>query len=168
MAIVIESGFHLLLGGVRVEANCLEDALRKLRGRGFKLTPQRRAVLELFCSDGAQHLTAQQAHDAIRAREPGIGLVTVYRCLELFTSVGILDKIKFNDGFDRYERRPDSAGHHHHLVCTGCGQVVEFGDCLIKSIERELERMSGFCIEGHWLELIGQCPKCRDHAKEDN
>jgi Fur family ferric uptake transcriptional regulator len=83
-------------------------------------------------------------------------------------SVGILDKIKFNDGFDRYERRPDSAGHHHHLVCTGCGQVVEFGDCLIKSIERELERMSGFCIEGHWLELIGQCPKCRDHAKEDN
>ena len=108
-------------------ADCLGDALQKLRDCGFKLTPQRRAVLELFCSGGAQHLTAQQAHDAIRDREPSIGLVTVYRCLELFTSVGILDKIKFNDGFDRYERRPDSAGHHHHLVCTGCGQVVEFG-----------------------------------------
>ena len=149
-------------------ADCLGDALQKLRDCGFKLTPQRRAVLELFCSGGAQHLTAQQAHDAIRDREPSIGLVPVYRCLELFTSVGILDKIKFNDGLDRYERRPGPSGHHHHLVCTGCGQVVEFGDCLIRSIESELERLSGFCIEGHWLELIGRCRECRERAKEDS
>ncbi len=151
-----------------MEADCLNKALQKLRERGFKLTPQRRAVLELFCSDGARHLTAQQAHDAIRERERGIGLVTVYRCLELFTGIGILDKIKFNDGFDRYERHPDPADHHHHLVCTRCGQVVEFGDCLIRSIERKLETMSGFHIEGHWLELIGQCRECRERAKEEN
>ncbi|MGI6131590.1 MAG: Fur family transcriptional regulator [Bacillota bacterium] len=151
-----------------MKADCFDDALRELRERGFKLTPQRRAVLELFCSDGARHLTAQQAHDAIRGREPNVGLVTVYRCLELFTNVGILDKIKFNDGFDRYELHGGASGHHHHLVCTECGHVVEFGDCLIRSIERKLEKMSGFCIEGHWLELIGQCRECRERTEEDD
>lgn len=155
-------------GGNHVQADCFDNALQKLRKRGFKLTPQRRAVLRLFCSDDARHLTAQQAHDAIREREPSIGLVTVYRSLELFTSVEILHRVKFNDGFDRYERHTGAAGHHHHLVCAGCGQVVEFGDCLIRSMEQRLEKTSGFCIEGHWLELIGRCPECRGRAKEDN
>lgn len=151
-----------------MRADCFDDALAKLRAYGFKLTPQRRAVLRLFCFAGARHLTAQEAYDAIRLLEPNIGLVTVYRALELFSSLGILDKVRFNDGLDRYERHPGAAGHHHHLVCTGCGQVVEFDNCLIKSMEQKLEKMSGFCIEGHWLELIGRCPQCRGDAKEDS
>lgn len=149
-----------------MHADCCDDALERLRKCGFKLTPQRRAVLGLFCC-GSEHLTAQQAHEALRTHEPDVGLVTVYRALELFTSVGILDKVNFSDGVDRYERCLGASGHHHHLVCTGCGQVIEFGDCVVRSMEQELEKMSGFRIDGHWLELTGQCGECRKRAKED-
>jgi Fur family ferric uptake transcriptional regulator len=131
-----------------------------LKAAGHKLTEQRRSILALF-ERGSEHLTAAEVHDAVRSRDPEIGLTTVYRTLELLSDVGILRRVNFNDGAVRYERSLGSRGHHHHLVCMGCGKVIEFGECQIRSIEQRLAQVTGFKIEKHWLEVTGRCEECQ-------
>lgn len=143
-----------------VAQNWYENAICILRNSGCKLTEQRRLILLLF-EHGPGHLTAQQVFESVTRSQPDISLVTVYRTLELLKDVGVLSKINFNDGADRYERNLGNAGHHHHLICTGCGRVVEFGDCEISSLARKLEQATGFTIDSHWLKLTGQCATCR-------
>lgn len=140
--------------------NWYEDAVCMLRDSGRKLTRQRRVVLHLFDCDH-RHLTAQQVHESVIESQPDISLVTIYRTLELMTDLGILSKINFNDGADRYERNLGDAGHHHHLICTECGRVVEFLGCAIPLLTRQLEEATGFAIDGHWLKLTGQCAPCQ-------
>lgn len=137
-----------------------EDAACMLRSSGRKLTKQRKVILLVF-DCGPQHLTAQEVHESVARYEPDINLVTVYRTLELLADVGILSKINFNDGADRYERKPGDAEHHHHLICTECGQVVEFLVCEFSSLACQLEKATGFTVDGHSLKLTGKCEPCR-------
>lgn len=143
-----------------MESPDLKSAEAQLHAAGHKLTPQRRAVLEVFfsCND---HLTAQQVHALITASRPNVSLVTVYRTLELLTSAGILTRLNLNDGADRYERSAEHGGHHHHILCTRCGAVAEFDDCLISSISRRLEQNTGFRVTDHWMEMSGLCAQCK-------
>lgn len=140
-----------------------EHAVCMLKASGRKLTRQRKVILLLF-DYGQQHLTAQEVYESVARLEPDINLVTVYRTLELLADVGILSKINFNDGADRYERKPGDAEHHHHLICTECGQVVEFLGCAFSSLARQLEKTTGFAVDGHSLKLTGKCAPCRKMA----
>jgi Fur family ferric uptake transcriptional regulator len=138
-----------------------ENAVCMLKNSGRKLTRQRKVILLLFdCSP--QHLTAQEVHELVAGSEPDINLVTVYRTLELLADVGILSKINFNDGAYRYERKPSDAEHHHHLICTECGRVVEFLGCAFSSMARQLETATGFAVDGHSLKLTGKCAPCQE------
>ena len=126
----------------------LEAAVRKIRSRGYKATPQRLAVLGALAEE--QH----QSLEAIRARCPEVGLVTVYRTLDLLSEIGAVRRLDLGDG-PRYELAED---HHHHLICESCGGVSEFERCPL-----ELRRLRGvdFEISSHTLEIYGRCADCR-------
>ncbi|MEA4883811.1 MAG: Fur family transcriptional regulator [Clostridia bacterium] len=143
-----------------------ESAAARLQQAGYKLTRQRKAVLALF-GPGTGHLSAGDVHEALRAQNPDISLVTVYRTLEVLADADILRCVNFNDGMARYEWNLGRGDHHHHLICTGCGAVVEFGDCQIRPIEQKLEQTTGFRIDRHWLEVMGLCAKCRGASSPD-
>ena len=64
-----------------------------------------------------------------------------------------------DDGSPRY--LVSRSGHHHHLVCTGCGAVQDLDQCAVSGALREVADASGYEIEGHWLELYGRCAACR-------
>lgn len=119
-----------------------------MRGRGFKTTPQRLAVLEALAAD--QH----QSFDEIHARCPQVGMVTVYRTLDLLGEIGALRRLDLGDG-PRYELAED---HHHHLLCESCGSISEFERCPID--ESILEEMD-FEVASHSLEIYGRCKLCR-------
>ncbi len=87
-------------------------------------------------------------------------LSTVYRTLEKFVSVGILERIDFQEGKFRYEFMH---GHHHHAVCNSCGSVEDVSDSSseIEALERRLSKQSGFSVTKHVLELFGLCHKCQ-------
>jgi Fur family ferric uptake transcriptional regulator len=132
-------GEHLLrLGGV----------VGKIRGYGYKATPQRLAVLGALAAERHQNL------GEIRARCPEVGLVTIYRALDLFSEIGVVRRLDLGDG-PRYELAED---HHHHLICESCGGVSEFEDCPL-----DLRRLKGmnFEIGSHTLEIYGRCAGCR-------
>jgi Fur family ferric uptake transcriptional regulator len=126
----------------------LGAAVGKLRGRGYKVTPQRLAVLGALAAE--QH----QSLGEIRARCPEVGLVTIYRTLDLLSEIGAVRRLDLGDG-PRYELAED---HHHHLICESCGGVSEFERCPL-----ELRRLRGvdFEISSHTLEIYGLCADCR-------
>jgi Fur family ferric uptake transcriptional regulator len=126
----------------------LGAAVGKVRGRGYKVTPQRLAVLGALAAE--QH----QSLGEIRARCPGVGLVTVYRTLDLLSEIGVVRRLDLGDG-PRYELAED---HHHHLICESCGGVSEFEKCPLDP--RRLRDMD-FEVSSHALEIYGRCAGCR-------
>jgi Fur family transcriptional regulator, ferric uptake regulator len=128
----------------------LERAIGKIRSSGHKITPQRLAVL------GAIAVEQHQSMDEIRARCPEVGMVTVYRTLDLFSELGLVRRLDLGDGA-RYELADD---HHHHLICEECGTVSEFEQCPL-DLQRLPQIGRGFEVRAHSLEVYGTCPACR-------
>jgi len=134
-----------------------------LRQRGYKLTPQRRAVLNEI-AQSREHLTPADIYEKVRREHPGIGLVTIYRTLEILTGLGLLCEVHAGGSCRSYLlRRPPE--HHHHLICSGCGGVVDFDECDLNELAQRLSRQTGFEIEGHLLEFFGRCQDCREVAR---
>jgi Fur family ferric uptake transcriptional regulator len=126
--------------------------------RTMRPTRARRAVLKVLERETARQLTAQQLHRRARSIQPSIGLATVYRTLGVLAEEGTVDVVSSEGRESAY--RLCSAGHHHHLVCTSCGAVVEIKECDIGRLERGLARRYRFRIQGHSITLRGLCRRC--------
>ena len=132
--------------------------LAEIKKAGYKLTPQRRAVIDALCRTTVP-ATPGDIHASLLSQHPDIGLVTVYRTLELLQQLGLL--CRFNDG-TAVSFKAGPAEHHHHLVCRGSGDVVKIsGHCPLE-LESLLEKETGFQITGHQLEFSGICRTCRE------
>ena len=137
----------------------MNDSLtRRLQHAGFKLTPPRRAVLEALAGSD-EHLTPGEVLARAQAIYPALGRATVYRTLDLLTSLGVVRPIFLGA---RGLCLTLAEGGHHHLVCSDCGAVIEFDDCPVQHLEQELSERLGFQIRGHLLEFYGVCGKCRN------
>ncbi|MEN8614721.1 Fur family transcriptional regulator [Dehalogenimonas sp. THU2] len=135
-----------------------QKILNELKSAGFKLTPQRRAIVEAMVNDNTP-ATPQALHTALLEKHPEIGLVTVYRTLDLLEKLGLLCRFQPEGAAASFKAGP--AEHHHHLVCRGCGDVVNFtGHCPVE-LESALERETGFRITDHKLEFQGICRGCQ-------
>ena len=131
-----------------------------LRTHGYKLTPQRHALLKVIASQH-DHLSPEALYEKTRQEYPGIGRVTIYRTLELLNKLSLVCRVHAPDGCRSYMmRRPTE--HHHHLVCSGCGHVVDFSDSDLSGLEKTLSEKTGFTIDGHLLELYGSCKDCQE------
>lgn len=113
-------------------------------------------------------MSAKEIYIALSAMYPGIGLTTVYRTLELLHRLGFVQKVTSGDGQGRYELRGEGAGeHHHHLICTRCGKIIDYRDFvkeeleLVKKTEETLAKKHNFLIQDHNIEFLGLCEKCR-------
>jgi Fur family transcriptional regulator, ferric uptake regulator len=127
-----------------------EAAVGKIRGCGYKATPQRLAILAAIVAGRHQGL------EEVRARCPQVGMVTVYRTLDLFCRLGLVRRLDLGDG-PRYELAED---HHHHLICEDCGSVAEFEWCPV-DLQDPLLNGGGFEVRAHSLEVYGTCSACR-------
>ncbi len=135
------------------------DQLRQaLSTRGYKLTAPRRAVLDVVAGM-CESLSPAEIYERARRRYSRLGLVTVYRTLDILVEVGILRRIHLEDGCHSYALA--QAAHGHHLICSKCKEVIEFDGCDLDGLFKTVARKTGFRIEGHWLELFGRCPKCQ-------
>ena len=152
---VIENNYHL---GFQMGFTD-KQLLLALKQHGYKLTPQRRAVLKVLNSS-QEHLTPADIYERVRQEHPGIGLVTIYRLLQILTELGLICEVHPDDNCRCYllRRQPE---HHHHLICSGCGAVIEFTDCDLSELGKRLSRETGFAIERHLLEFVGCCQRCQ-------
>ena len=137
--------------------------------RGHRMTGPRDAILDVV-NKKQGHLTADDIFFEVRKSYPGIGIATIYRTLDLFVRMGLVNKFDFGGGKSRYEFASKEK-HHHHLVCKNCGRVVDYDSFLdeetelIKKIEAELNRKHDFKIDSHQLDFYGLCKSCQREVK---
>lgn len=133
----------------------------RLRNNSYKLTPQRQTILRTFLDNSARHLSAEDVYSLVKNEYPDMGLATVYRTLDLLAELGILQKNDFGDGRSRYEFARKNEHHHHHLICMNCGEVSEFDDDLLESLETVIFKRNRFKVVDHDLKFLGYCQKCQ-------
>ncbi len=146
----------------------IERLKEKLREKGYKMTPQRRAILEVIASHPGEHLSTEEIYEFVKSNnQPDIGLATVYRTLILFADLNMISKIHLDDGLVRYEMILENEIHqHHHLICGNCGGITEvMGDWLDEIVER-IENLHQFKITDHKLIMYGICKDCRTDLNE--
>jgi len=135
-----------------------------LRAHGYKLTPQRRSVIRTIASS-QDHLTPSVIHQKLRQDHPRIGLVTVYRTLEILARLELICELHAVGNSRSYTI--STPEHHHHLICSDCGEVINFAGYYLTELEQRLSQKTGFEIEGHLLEFTGRCQKCQKNVQTD-
>ena len=138
------------------EIDILEDYISE---NNLKITKQRRIVLKSFL-ECKNHISVEELYNIVLKTEPKIGLATVYRTLALLTKSGLALEMDFGDGQKRYESSYKSV-HHDHMVCTGCGKILEFNHPLIEKYQDEVAKQKNFKIISHKLDLFGLCQDCK-------
>jgi Fur family ferric uptake transcriptional regulator len=142
------------------QSTWLDHALATLAHAGYRKGGARNAVVELLDAQSCA-VTAQQIDERLRAQGRAVGRASVYRILELLTTLRLVQRIDVGQGVARYERHQPDGDHHHHLVCDRCGQIAPFEDPkLEQAIERVSQRLS-FAVAEHDVVLHGACRDCR-------
>jgi len=139
-------------------AQALKQFERFLAERALRLTAARRAIIEAVL-ERAGHFPIEELIADLRRRGIRGSKATVYRTLPLLTEAGILQEAVVTGETRSYEAAIGRE-HHDHLVCLGCGKVVEFEFEAFEILQREIAARHGFRLEGHHHQLIGTCPRC--------
>ncbi len=127
--------------------------------RGLKRSRQRERIAEAFFGMPG-HVSVEEVAGRVRQQDPRVSLATVYRTMKLLSESGLATARQFGDGQTRYEAAAGKS-HHDHLICTVCGQIVEFADDQIEALQALVARRHGFAVERHKLELYGRCARCQ-------
>lgn len=125
------------------------------------MTKQRMIILEEL-RKVTSHPTAEQLHQMVRQRLPGISIATVYRNLETLTDEGEIMKLDVAGTRRRFD---GNSVNHYHIRCTRCGRVDDVHMDLVASLEQAAARLSGYRIQSHNVEFTGICPECADNGQ---
>jgi Fur family transcriptional regulator, ferric uptake regulator len=138
------------------------DATReRLRSRGMRWTPQRKAILEVLArTDG--HVTGAELVERCRARDPDTTPSTVYRTLDMLEDLGLVRHSHGRDGREEFHVLPNE--EHGHLICESCGAVAEIESGDARQLVRGLERRTGYHVDVSHLAVAGVCPGCAAEA----
>ena len=136
---------------------CASAYAPQLRSRGFRMTPQRMAILHVLHHAGT-HLSPGEIYKEARRELPRITEPTVYRTLEFLVENGLVRSSHSASGHLTYQI---AAGNdHHHLICRICGSEIEVEHSLLAGLYRTLEKVSGYRSLDSHLTFFGVCPVC--------
>jgi len=138
----------------------LQGLVRKLKDRGYRLTPQRMAVLRILC-ENSQHPSVQQIYDQVKPDFPMTSLGTVYKTVTLLKEMGEVLELGFGDDSNRYDGSKPYP--HPHLICTKCKRIIDPDIPTLKTLPHELGKSTGYQIVSHRLDFYGICPQCQAH-----
>jgi Fur family ferric uptake transcriptional regulator len=135
-----------------------EVFLRFLSSKNLKLTRQRQAVVDEIFSDSG-HFEAEELVERLKSSRARVSRATVYRTLDLLRECQLVEKLDFGTPRSFYEHVPPGE-HHDHLICTRCGNVIEFHNERLEALQREICDNFGFQDTHHSLRIFGLCSKC--------
>jgi Fur family ferric uptake transcriptional regulator len=145
-------------------AEAAQKILREHLARlGLKQSSLRDTILRIFLASN-EHLSTEKLYRLVKEQDPTIGYTTVYRALKLFVECGVAAEIEFRDGITRYEHRLNRR-NHHHLVCTRCGNSVEFFSPEVEAVEQRIGQEFQFAVTGHSFQIYGICHACQSKQK---
>lgn len=133
----------------------------RLQAHGWRITPQRRAVLEAL--DGEHvHLSAEQVHAAARRVVPEVSLATVYNTLNELVGMGEISEIHLADGTARYD--PKTGPDHHHLLCDRCGLTFDVEPSGVEGLSLPRAQRYGMTVDSVEVVFRGRCSNCAEQG----
>ena len=139
--------------------NQVQELLKNLRERGFRITEQRRIIVETLVENQRVHSNARELLQFAQKKDPTLGFATLYRTLLVLEDAGFVRQLNLGEGFNRYE--VPGRDVTLHLLCTSCGRVRHFGEQ-----ENKLRVLSvwaaeeGFEISPQSIQIFGVCSEC--------
>ncbi len=149
------------MGEGKIKVDC-EEIFKK---NGYRVTLPRRLIVQLL-TNVTGHPNAKEIYLRINKKHPEIGLTTIYRTLDLLVKLHIINKFDFGDGLARYELSSICTGHHHHIICSRCCQIIDYNDSFgekedyIQRLQEEISKKYNFAISDHEIQFYGTCEKC--------
>ena len=134
----------------------LEQVIALLRDDGFKITPQRTAIVDYLLRT-EDHPSAELIHKVVRRKYPMVSLSTVYKTLELLREKKLVNEIEV-EGEARFDAHTDE---HINLVCVSCGKIEDVDEDLLKEIQIKAAKKSKYIILQSSFELSGYCSLCK-------
>ncbi|MGH2457492.1 MAG: Fur family transcriptional regulator [Chloroflexota bacterium] len=137
------------------------ELVARLQAAGYRLTPQRLALVHLLSRDDT-HPSADQIYARLRAQYPTVSLATVYNTLDVLVALGEALTLDLSEGCTRYDvRRPDA---HPHVVCRVCGRVEDLEIDGLKVFVGEARTSTAFSDLQPHIHFDGICPSCATAA----
>lgn len=137
--------------------NKIRKALDILKQEGIRITPQRHAVLE-YLLDSKAHPTADDIYKALENKFPNMSVATVYNNLRVLRKVGLVRELTYGDDSSRFDC---NMTEHYHIMCEDCGKIVDFHYPPLDEVESLAEKVTGFEVSHHRMELYGKCDECK-------
>jgi Fur family peroxide stress response transcriptional regulator len=131
-----------------------------MRNKGFRVTPQRVAIVEYVMSTNT-HPSAEEVYKLIKKKYPMVSLATVYKTLELLMEMGVVRELSFTDGA-RYDA---NIGKHVNVVCINCGRIEDMADESLIELESRIAKRSRYKISSARYELYGYCDECKSRIQ---
>lgn len=136
----------------------LEHLIRQVRERGYRLTPQRQAIIKILL-ESPIHPTAEQVYAQVKPIFPMTSLATVYKTISMLKEMGELVEINLGESGARYDGRNPTP--HAHLICIQCNQINDADLIDLNRLSDNLSANSGYQIINQRLDFFGICPACQ-------
>jgi Fe2+ or Zn2+ uptake regulation protein len=139
--------------------------IRKVQNelKGRPVTSQRTLLLSLIKKAGG-HVSAKELYRLASSKSESISLATVYRTLQLFKELGLVEERRLGQLYCHYEIK--GLAQHQHLVCKSCGKIIEFDSPLFNQLAEELQRDYSFSLKKVEVYMEGYCKECEKNAKD--
>lgn len=136
----------------------LKELIERLRERGCRITPQRLAILRILTSS-ANHPSAEDIFEQLRAQFPTTSLATVYKMITMLKEMNEVLELEFSDCSNRYDgNRPYP---HTHLICLRCGAIQDPEQAELENLPQRIASHAGYRLVSHRFDIYGICPACQ-------
>lgn len=135
----------------------IKEAIDTMKQNGLKETDKRREMLSILLEQEG-YLSAREVQEKLQTKFPSISQDTIYRNLNLFSDLGIVESTELN-GEKHYQFSCKHQGHHHHFICSNCGKTIPFDMCPMDFFK---DQLPGYSILSHRFELFGLCDECSE------
>ncbi len=135
---------------------CIMDIAQVLRGKGFKVTPQRIAIYQTLI-ESKNHPTAEMIYQSLRVAHPTMSLATVYKTMEIFEKIGLVKVLDVGDDCSHYDW---DTNNHPHIRCTVCNKVEDLEGINMHEVSEMVETTSEYTVTGQQISFEGVCPMC--------
>lgn len=127
-----------------------------------KFTKQREIIFNVLKDSSPKHVTPEELFSKVHEDHKQVGIATIYRTLNIFEELGIVNKQEFTDQAYTYELIDPVNDHHDHIICTNCGKIME-DECLSNNeLANSLKKDYGFDLKYYSLRIYGICSDCQD------
>jgi Fur family peroxide stress response transcriptional regulator len=133
------------------------DLIKYLKEKGYKVTPQRIAVYDIL-KNTKEHPSVDMLYSRLQPVYPTMSLATVYKSLEVFKELGLVQELNVGEDKFRYDA---NVSQHPHITCVGCGKVEDVGNEMLFGLQEQVEGKTGYKLVNQQLYFFGYCPECK-------